>query len=294
MKPSTAKVLRIILFVLAGLFIFLSIPMLITVIPMFFICIGFAISYFYLAYIIKKKYMLPKNEQTVSDSKCAFSVPDGQTNYNLFEEIAEGSILQYEYETEFFLSENALEHINGNGGKGVTFVQETNNTYDSAAVAIYLNDHKLGYIYRGGIQDMINDWIKRKHFFIGYINKYSVANKSATIKIGFYKPLDSFPSYETTLVKTKKRIDEYTTREDNLDSCETGDAVTVEFDSYKNQAIVYDDFYQQIGELPIKAFMFCEEYEDRDIKGIVTSCEYDEDTEKHNVTVELFAIPPKK
>lgn len=292
MKPSTAKILRIFLFVLAGLFIFLSILMLITVIPMFFICIGFAILHFYLAYIIKKKYIPSVPNDTVTNKTA--TVPDGQMNYNLFEEIAEGSILQYEYETEFFLSENALEHINGNGGKGVTFVQETNNAYDSAAVAIYLNDHKLGYVYRGGIQDMINDWIKRKHFFIGYINKYSVANKSATIKIGFYKPLDNFPSYKTSLVKTKKKIDDYTTREDNLDSCEAGDAVTVEFDSCKNQAVVYDDFYQQIGELPIKALMFCEEYEDRDIRGIVTACEYNEDTEKHKVTVELFAIPQKK
>lgn len=292
MKPSMAKILRIFFIVLAVLLSLLSLPMLVVEMGMFILCLIGAAFCFFMAHDVKKKYIPSRPNNTV-EAKTE-TVPDGQMNYNLFEEIVESSILQYEYETEFFLSENALEHINGNGGKGVTFVRETNNAYDSAAVAIYLNDHKLGYVYRGGIQDMINDWIKRKHFFIGYINKYSVANKSATIKIGFYKPLDSFPSYETTLVKTKKKIDEYTTREDNLDSCEAGDVVTIEFDSCENQAIVYDDFYQQIGELPIKALTFCEEYENRDIKGIITACEYNEDTEKHHVTVELFAIPQKK
>ncbi len=292
MKPSMAKILRIFFIVLAVLFLLLSLPMLVVEMGMFISCLIGTAFCFFMAHYVKKKYIPSMPNNTVATK--TETVPDGQMNYNLFEEIAEGSILQYEYETEFFLSENALEYINGNGGKGVNFIQETNNAYDSAAVAIYLNDHKLGYVYRGGIQDMINDWIKRKHFFIGYINKYSVTNKSATIKIGFYKPLDSFPSYEATLVKTKKKIDEYTTREDNLNSCEAGDTITVEFDSDENQAIVYDDYYQEIGELPAKAFKFCEEYEDRDIKGIVTECEYNEDAEKHDVTVELFAIPQKK
>lgn len=290
MKQSMAKFLRIICLVLAWSFCVLSIPMLFAVLPMFFICIGFAVAMFCLAHTIKKNYIYKKAVAQVINPSTS-SVPDGQMNYNLFDDIAENSILSYEYETEFFLIENAMEHIKGNGGKGVRFIQEKDNPHDSAAVAIYLNDHKIGYIYRGGIQDMTNDWIERNHFFIGYINKYSVAEKKATIKIGFYKPLDSYPSIEVKLTKTNQKVDANTTRKDNLNLCDEGEEVYVEYSRYDETYIVYDNTYKEIGELAANGLEFCQENVNRKIVGIITK--YDIDDNKYNVILKLFAVTKK-
>ena len=40
---------------------------------------------------------------------------------------------------------------------------------------VYLNGAKIGYIYRGTVQDMFNDYTKRGWRVSGYLNKYSVS-----------------------------------------------------------------------------------------------------------------------
>lgn len=43
----------------------------------------------------------------------------------------------------------------------LTLKQEPENPYDSKAVAIYRGEDQLGYLYRGRLQDMANDWLDR-------------------------------------------------------------------------------------------------------------------------------------
>ena len=132
-------------------------------------------------------------------------VQEGERDYNLFEVILNGWVLRYEYEDRLCLDDGAINLIINNGGAPLTFRQEPDNPHDGAAVAVYLGDNKLGYIYRGNIQKMINDWIKRGELFSGYINKYSTSDNSATYKIGFYKPLNKYKSKRFEIVKTGKR-----------------------------------------------------------------------------------------
>ena len=204
-------------------------------------------------------------------------IPDGSKNYNLFHDFLDGQFLCYEYEQNVCLIDNSFDAIVGNGGKQITFEFEPENEHDNKAVALYVEGKKIGYVYRGQTQDMIHSYYKQGRQICGYLNKYSVAEKTATYKIGFYKPMEYFESKEFSLVKTTKRIDEYSTRAENLSFCNEGDVLTIECDSFADDSyVVYADGYNEIGELPKSAVNFIEENNPRKIYGILNSCEEDE------------------
>lgn len=204
-------------------------------------------------------------------------IPDGEMNYNLFEDVVDGATLCYECEESLCLLDGAFDYIPGNGGKSLTFKQEPENTHDEKAVAVYLNGSKIGYIYRGTVQDMFNDYIKRGWRVSGYLNKYSVNDSKATYKIGFYKPLDIFESKRFYLSKIKKKIDEYTTREDNLLNCDEGDVLTIEYEVADDCFVVFNDIYEEVGELPKSATSFINENDHKKIVGILDACDENDD-----------------
>ena len=196
---------------------------------------------------------------------------DGERDYNYLEDVVDENLLIYSYEKDICLFEDGYMHLSNNGGKDLKFVQEPDNPYDSNAVAIYLEENKLGYVYRKDkTQKMINDWIRRGEYFTGYLNKFSVADKKATFKIGFYKPLSLFPSKTCSLVRTGKKIDDFDTRADNLRCCSEGDVVRI-FESceYPFSNTVCDDLGNELGELPKSAEKFLENCDVQDAIGII-------------------------
>lgn len=208
-------------------------------------------------------------------------------NYNLFEDVENESALCYEYEEPLCLSDNAFDLIPGNGGTALTFAQEPDNPHDENAVAVYLKGEKVGYIYRGLIQDMFNDYSKRGWYVSGYLNKYSQAENKATYKIGFYKPLDALVSKRFSITKIKKKIDESTTRADNLSGCNEGDVLTVERES--DCIVVLNNRSEEIGELPKSAEAFLDENEHKKIVVILEK--FDEsDAEKIKAEVNIYLV----
>lgn len=217
-------------------------------------------------------------------------IPDGTKNYDLFHDFLDGQFLCYEYEKNVCLLDDSFDAIVGNGGKQITFEFEPENEFDSKAVALYVEGKKIGYVYRDQTQDMIHSYYKQGRMICGYLNKYSVAEKTATYKIGFYKPAEYFENKQFSLVKTSKRIDEYTTRSENLSFCNEGDVLTIECDSFADDSyVVYADGYAEIGELPKSAVNFIEENNPRKIYGILNSCEEDDNGKlKAKITVYLI------
>lgn len=70
------------------------------------------------------------------------SVPDGEKNYNLFEDVTDGAALCYEYEESLCLFDGAFDHIPGNGGKALTFKQEPENPHDEKRSPCILTGQK--------------------------------------------------------------------------------------------------------------------------------------------------------
>lgn len=69
----------------------------------------------------------------------------------------------------------------------VILVQEPENQYDSKAVAVIQCGKKLGYIYRGCLQDMINDFMDRGEPIEAWLTKIDMENKKLQIKLAFYR-----------------------------------------------------------------------------------------------------------
>lgn len=231
-----------------------------------------------------------KATKSLTNETISRPLKDEIARYSAFPDVVDGNVLVYDYEKKICFSDDGIKYVAGNVGKELNFVQEPENKYDNKAVAIYFNGHKLGYVYRSDpTQGMINDWIERGEYFYGFLNTYSPANNSATFKIGFYKPLEKFPSKTFSLIKTSKRIDEITKRSDNISSCSEGESVSVEYDSFDDTFVVYSDTYQEIGELPKSALNFLSGNEYENIVGIIEELE-DEFESSPKAKVKIYIV----
>lgn len=207
-------------------------------------------------------------------------IPDGEMNYDILDDVVNGYYLKYQYENNLFVQNFAP--IVGNGGENIKLAPEPENQYDSETIAAYLNGEKIAYIYKGQTRDMIHDWIKRDWLMIAYINKYNKSERTATYKIGFYKPLETFENHEYRLIKISKKADEFgMSRYDNISCLSEGDEVTVDDD-----LIVYD-IASEIGELPKSAEGFIESCQET----VAILSEMDEDyDEKITAKVTVYKI----
>lgn len=80
-------------------------------------------------------------------------------------------------------------------GASLTFKQEPSNKYDPRSVAVRLKGKRIGYLYRGKLRDMVNDWLERGDKVRGRISliHYGAKDKSkygVRIDIDFYYPED--------------------------------------------------------------------------------------------------------
>lgn len=74
----------------------------------------------------------------------------------------------------------------------VVFAKEPNNPYDQRAILVAQSIGPVGYLYRGRIQNMVNDWLdkgKQVFGYISYLNMYqeNVNKDGLKIDIVFYE-----------------------------------------------------------------------------------------------------------
>lgn len=234
------------------------------------------------------------NEVSTTTPPKKEATPDGMKDYNLFHDYIDGQFLCYQYEEQIcFIKDDTINEkfsfVIGNGGKQLLFDFEPDNEFDCMAVAIYLGDKKLGYVYSGQTQEMIHSYHRQGRTICGYLNKYSVENHTATYKIGFYKPISCLESKQFALTKTTKKIDEFSSRAENLSFCDAGDVLYIEKEFLEDSYIVSTDTFDEIGELPKSAVNFIEDYSPKKIYGIFDGCEEDDNGRlKAKITVYLI------
>lgn len=73
-----------------------------------------------------------------------------------------GHAIKYTYdEVQIAMSDKFFPIVDLQFDDLLTLKQEPENTYDPQAVAVYRGEDQLGYMYRGKLQDMVNDWIDK-------------------------------------------------------------------------------------------------------------------------------------
>ncbi|MBQ7547681.1 MAG: O-antigen ligase family protein [Clostridia bacterium] len=215
--------------------------------------------------VLKKKRKTPTKLTKTSEN------PDGEKDFDYMPEYEGQSVLRYQYEHDLFLPPDVdAELLRGNGGKYLELRPEPENEYDEKAVAVYLKDAKIGYIYKGQTQDMIHDWLKRKEPINIYLNKFSVENRKATYKIGFYKLLRQYECKTFPITRiTKKASDEWSnSRLEALDQTEIGEVLTLDEEEGGGYSLI-NESNDEIGSLSKSGAKYIDENKPMKAVGVL-------------------------
>lgn len=194
-------------------------------------------------------------------------------------------VLSYRYD----FVKVAMPNVNGlKLGDFLSLEAEPDNQYDSHAVKILSGLDTVGYLFRGKLQNMANDFI-RKDLPIE-VSVDSITNDSFTCGLGFYKDMNSFNCVSATLTKTSKKDYLGASRQDNLSSTSEGDMLYLDYDYDSETYIVTDDFGNELGELSksVSSKLYDEESNYKYI-GICTENEID-DNLKYKCKIKILKI----
>lgn len=181
---------------------------------------------------------------------------------------------------------SSFESVIDDCGSQITFRQEKENQYDSQAVALYIDERKIGYVYKGHMQDMLNDWFRRKEYIYGYISQIMPEVRKARLHVGFYRSIELLSSKDFPLIHTSKKDWMGQKRSENSSLVQLHDSLTIELDTYSDAYIVYNDYGYEIGELGSSFLKWIEDDYDDTYYGFISSVdETDFDNPKFKITV---------
>ena len=141
-------------------------------------------------------------------------------------------------------------------------VYEPDNKYDPAAIAIHYNKNKIGYMNKGKLRDMLNDFAADENK--DFLPVSEIWDDKPIFHLFFYQKIDSLIdairnmsySKEYNLVSNKS---EYI--QECISYCSIGDPVTVLYDSDRDKYSVSSEGVD-IGYLPAAGQRFVQEHSD--------------------------------
>lgn len=119
-------------------------------------------------------------------------------------------------------------------GDVISFIPESTNVYDSKAIQLWSNNQLLGYVYRGKIQDMLNDFLKFGEPIYGMIFSVKPEEKKITFSVGFYRPAKPKSSGKM-LASGRLTTNSGQEAQDNISICDEGDEVSIDYDYDKER-----------------------------------------------------------
>ena len=157
-------------------------------------------------------------------------------------------MLKYSYKQNLCFCENFDSFQLRNA---VSFKLEPDNQYDPNTVAVYVDNKKIGLMYKGDAREIVISCLKRNKYQIeAYVNYRDEENQKSGIVIGFYSKLSDRESFETSIIKTSKR-DELTDekRYERLELMSEGDVVELEESYDVDGLLVIDEGGYELGEI---------------------------------------------
>lgn len=204
-------------------------------------------------------------------------------------ELLHGFLESYRYtDVGIFVPEDSTFDLKGfEPGAILTLVQDPENPHDNHAVGLKLHNQLVGYLYRGKLQDMANDWIEKNLPLRAQLTACTRDRNRAEVTLVFYglrqyeKHLSKYPdAKQYRLIGTKKA--EF---QENLSLCECGEYCTLDYDVDSGKYLVAADL--EIGYLPSSAANLIER-DGEDAYDIFISDIFDNDNGTLAVRVYLF------
>ena len=163
-------------------------------------------------------------------------------------------------------------------GQLLSFEKEPSNQYDSNAVMILADNKQIGYVYKGTLQDMINQYLSRHDIVEGYLQMDNV-DDNPTFTLAFYKEdgLKSMKSKGKAKSGTLTRSGSVEAQE-NILFLSPGDELTVS-ENYETGKYEVESSLGFIGDLPVSLHDYAE------TADFVVECINDKDNGKQSVTV---------
>ena len=174
--------------------------------------------------------------------------------------VTNGFALVYSYYDVGFYSPDDLRSIaiKVPPHKQLTLVREPENEHDSEAIAIYYEESKIGYMNKGQLRDMLNDYAAsdQKEFLI--ISRYWL--EKPTFDLFFYQSVELLldnlkanPAHKVFTLVGNKNVE----MQDALSCTSAGEKVTIEYDMDKDKYLV--TCITDIGYLSKSASAYMEE-----------------------------------
>ncbi len=164
-------------------------------------------------------------------------------------------------------------------------LQEPQNKYDEKAIVLKFCENTVGYLYKGKLQDMANDYISKGYEVHAQIQK--IENDDIFIKLFFCQPrsllLEPIDPFTVKLVSNGNEE-----MQNNISCCSVSDNISVEMDYGKEKYLVVVDNID-IGYIPKNKQSYLSELEKKryEFSGKITEINENEDTGKYSVKVEI-------
>lgn len=198
-----------------------------------------------------------------------------------------GKSLAYQYDEKIAIirgQEPDFENVMV--GFDAKFTPEPNNPYDKKAISVFSNEIKLGYLYKGKLQEMVHDYIRRGDPVYSYISNIDPNKKTITLFIGFYKELES--EYEKLIKKaayktfrlTGNKSEEF---QDNIMFLSSGEEIDHDYDYEKDKYAAFANG-GEVGFFPKSATDLLE----NGCKVFIDEISENENADKYDISVAIF------
>lgn len=170
-------------------------------------------------------------------------------------------------------------------GASVSFVQEPTNAYDSDAIYAEANGEKIGYLRKGKLQEMTNDFIRQGRPIMSYVASIDADDEKIELLICYYKENRENRSSLKNSKKVKLSGNTNAEMQENIWLCSEGDGAAIDYDYDKERYLV--DCGGPIGFLPEAAGNLIDEESAEEGYEIIVSEITENDNGKYVVYVDI-------
>lgn len=208
---------------------------------------------------------------------------------SILPESIRGHVIAYRYtEVGIYVPKDATFDAEGFvPGALLTLFHDKENEHDPNAIGLRLNKRLVGYLYRGKLQDMVNDWISKDLPMRAVLTKTERENNCAETTLAFYD-LSDFKKLLRRYPDAKEYRLTYNANaemQDNLLLCTKGEECEISYDVDREKYLVSSGL--EIGYLPSSAGKLVDQYGEDAFRVFIANL-YTGDNDKTIATVYVF------